>query len=531
MKARIVHSFVVLAFAVSTAGAQNTVQWDRLVPGAEVGFDPPAVRVWMDQRAVGWGEPIRVGFSVEEDAFVVVARVDWQGNLTVLYPSNRNRVTLVKGGEDTYIRGARTGGAATFLAAEQPGATGYVFAIASRTPMDLSRLSIRDFSTWVTGVSVGQSAQRYIGDPYRVIQRFARLVSYSDDAEFDYDMEFYSVDQPRFAASSAYAGFGYCNSSFGRDILNQELYGSLLGFNQGAFLDCRSPSFCFSQFSLGGFGVPLGFLSGSCGSPFGQQVAVNGQNPVVSPPPIRGTGPVNPWAGDSIQRPNLDRSGQGGSIPDRHNAVDLVRPVPVAVGSEDLSFSIPSRALRGLRERSDRSGERLPNRPDQGGSIPNPGGRPTPVVAENSPSMEWVRPPRSFDGPGRGGEPDRLPSRGAIRRESAANNPPTRGFDYNPPPRSGSVMFDREVGGMRGYTPPTIDYRGGQYNGGSVYSPPNFNGSGGRPMTDPGMSNPGTIGGGGAPPIRSIETSSPPPTPPASSSSGGASSAEKKPGA
>ncbi len=534
MRTRIVGSLAAIAIAASAATAQNTVQWDRLIPPEDESLtQPPAVRVWLDQRVLGWGEPARVRFMVEEDAFVVVGRVDHQGNLTVLFPSNRNRVTLVKGGEENIIRGARTGTAATFIAREVPGSSGYVFALSSRTPMDLSRLTSRDFSAWVTGVSLGPSAQRYIGDPYRVIQRFARLVTYSPDAEFDYHLAFYSVDQPRFASVNSFGTGGFCNNFSARRLGgNAFLYSSTF---DDAFLDysgigdCGALfANCFSPALALGWGMPFGYLPIGCGV-FGQPQIANGPVAPVDPPPVRGTGPLNPWAADSIQRPNLDRSSQS-QAERNHMRVDQVRPAPVAVGDGDVSFSIPSRALRSLRDRNRQAQETptVDRTRDAIGATPD--GRPTTAAVE----MEWVRAPRALDRAASNGEWDRLPSRGNLpSRSRESDGPPVRFGSFEPPTRSNSPMFDRDPGIRRGYGGEVGNgtWSGG-YTGASPYTPPSD--MGGRPMTNPGIYNPGTSGGGGSPAssgIRTIESSPPAASPPPSAGSGSSSSgAEKKPG-
>lgn len=502
--------------------------------------DPPTVRVWLDQRIYRAGEAVRVGYRVEEDAFVVVARVDFDGNLTVLHPSGRNRVTTVSGGNDHFIRSARMGARATFVANERFGSTGYVFAIASRFPLDVSRLSQRDFSAWVTGVPVGQPMTRYIGDPYRVIQRFARLVLYDPNDEWDYDMEFYSVDQPIYA-TTAYNGFaGSCGSAgympmngwgfhpsrgmgaYGTSLFDDG-YGYSYGYGRGG---CSSYNYlsCFNAFWAYGTYVPV-----FCGFPRGTQVATG---PI--PPPVRpdsdDSSKVNPWVPDSVTRPNVEKGTANGP---HIMTVDPTRPNPVATGwraEDDLSFSIPSRALRGNRARDGSSDlSRAPRSSTGNGPLPMPS-RPTIEVA-NQP-IEWVRPPRSLEPTSRG-DIDRMPSRGGRNRDDGIGRDNGRGNergigampDWNPPPRASSPMFDREPnrGSSGGFSnPPQRDYSPGG-NGfnpprGMDSRPPSPSGLESRPMSSPGVSS--------SPP-----PASPPPQPAASS--GGAKSAdppERKPG-
>ena len=535
--------------------AQNTVRWNDVVRSLDpLDGDPPAVKVWLDQRVASWGQPIRVGFRVEEDAFVVVARVDNDGRLTVLFPAGRTRAAEVKGGEDNFIRSNRLGGA-TFASGEYPGATGYVFAIASRTPMDLTRLRSNDFSAWVTGVPRSAPVSRYNGDPYRVIQRFARVVAYGDAAEFDYDLEYYSVDQPTFVTTSSYCGFGNAGSMmwrtpragwWNRGLMFDEYdpvssYGGWSGCSP--YFNCLMPTL-----GMWGFGVPY-FFYGATGFGCGitpTQVATTG-TPGVPPvaPPLDGP-PVNPWAPDSISRPNVDRGtnegGQNANGP--HIMMDRPNPVPGTWNDrDDLSFSIPSRALRAMRgaNRADNGATPI-SAPgaNNSGPIPMPS-RPT-IENAPQPTIDWVRPPRSFDAPPR--DPvDRLPSlgerRGALARGDDMPGRPNGRNDIGPPPRMGSPMFDREPGRNSGFVPMIRSNDGGPTwntgtSGGGMYSPPASLGAEGRPMTGQvhtGSSSPAPISTGTSGSSGTTGTSAPPIPPSGSSSSGtsGSAGSEKKP--
>ncbi|MBC7896598.1 MAG: DUF4384 domain-containing protein [Cytophagaceae bacterium] len=535
---RFVRPALGLAVLMATAlPAQNTVRWNDLMASLdEVSDEPPAVRVWLDQRIYRYGEPVRIGYRVEEDAFVVVGRVDFDGNLTVLYPSGKNRVTSVSGGTDNWVRSARMGTRAAFVANGRAGSTGYVFAIASRAPLDVSRLSQRDFSAWVTGVNVGQPMTRYIGDPYRVIQRFARLVLYNPNAEWDYDMEFYSVDQPMYV-SSAYTGYG-ANCGYGSGLyapggwnvngnsLLDDGYGFSSGYGQGVCGNYRYMS-CYNAFWAYGSFLPV-----FCGNGNGGQVVTG-----PPPPPVRpdtgDSATVNPWVPDSVTRPNVDKAPNGAVNGPHVMTVDGSRPNPVNGwrAEDDLSFSIPARALRGNRTR-DRDGStdisRSPGSTGSSGPMPMPV-RPTPEVGNTQPQIDWVRPPRSLE-PNSRGESDRMPSRPGSRRDQAEDRGNGRGGgampDWNPPPRASSPIFDREPsrGNSSGFTnpPPSRDFNPG--SGGGGFNPPG--GLDSRPPSPPGIESR---------PSPSIQQSSPPPSPPPpapAASSSGAKSAdppEKKP--
>lgn len=532
--------------AAAPASAQNTVRWNDVVRSLdELGSEPPAVRLWLDKRMVMWGEGIRVGYRVDEDAFVVVARVDGEGRLTILHPSGRNRVTEVRGGADNYVRSARLGSFASFVPGDRPGNTGYVFALASRSPMDLSRLRYNDFSAWVTGVPRSQPASRYFGDPYRVVQRFARLVSYSEHTEFDWDFEYYSVDYPSFVtAASSFCGYfgsrGRLGSSFGMAGYEYDPFYSNLGSCQ-SYYNCLMPS-------IGGMwwnGIPWfygwgGWSGGGygCGTLGATQVA---SNPVpTTPPPPLDSPPVNPWVPGAIDRPNVDKSAGEGNANGPHIMTEMPAPTPGTWNDrDDLSFSIPSRALRGLRGASRSDGSVPLNGAGSGTSGPMPMPSRPAIEMANEPQIEWVRPPRSFDAPPR--DPvDRLPSLGGRRSAFGRSEqaPPSR--DFGPPPRMGSPMFDREPGRNSAFDP-IRTFSGATHNGGgSMYSPPSF-GNEGRPATNPGISTgsgvyaPGSLSTGGSSSAGTTGsgsgTSSPPATGSASGTSGGSSStgSERKP--
>ena len=516
-------ALTVLALASALPAQQQTVRWNDVAATLDELKDPPTVHVWLDRRLLDYGQPVRVSFRVEEDAFVVVGRVDWDGNLTVLYPSGRGRMTPVRGGEDVIVRSARMGTRATFVANERSGGTGYVFALASHAPLDLSRLSQRDFSSWVTGISIGRPASRYVGDPYRVIQRFARLVLYNPDAEWDYDVEFYSVDTPTWMSASAFTNAYACaawNPYLRRSLWTSIGYGSLDEFGDGSLYDVGyGRSGCGYGYGLlgcyvpiYGYGLAIPYLCGYRRTT-GGQVATAPTSP--PPPPLAGdSARVNPWVPDSVARPNVDR---GTAPPNGPHVmtIDRSRPAPVGWNArDDLSFSIPARALRGIRERNRSEIDRSPARGSEAsGPVPMPS-RPTPEVGNPSAPIEWVRPPRSFDQPTR--DMDRMPVRGGIQRDPSSFRGSDRSAirEWTPPPRSSSPMFEREP--VRGSGMPG----GRAYDGGvrNPYSPPAHIDA--RPMTSPAIH----------------QTSSPPPAsapPPARADAPAArppaSSGEKKP--
>jgi hypothetical protein len=426
-------ALAVCALVPVAIAAQQTVRFNDAV--ALDHDEPPLVSVWIEGgTAFRFGQPIRVRYRVEEDAYVVVARVDWDGNLTILHPAGRNRQALVRGGTDHTIHSNRLGGRGTFVANERNGGTGYVFALASYAPFDLSRLSQRDFSAWVTGIALGQPTSRYVGDPDRVIARFSQLVVWDPDTTWDYDVEFYSVDSPSWVStasafeetcfsSRSRRGYGY--SAYGYDPYRDGSYD--FGYScAGIPWGLQSCALSFSQYSWS-MGFPIGCL------PYYRrpQVAHNPPGPPPVTPPGKDSVRVNPWAPESIGRPNVD---QRGAVNGPHRMTVEPAVAPVAVGG-DGSYSIPRRALERMRDRGLREGRPTS---EPGGPMPMPA-RPAPVT-NDQPSIEWVRPPRAMapvnrdrdpGPPRRGAREDRGESRGSAR-------------SYDPPPRTASPAYERE---------------------------------------------------------------------------------------
>ncbi|MCC6318415.1 MAG: DUF4384 domain-containing protein [Gemmatimonadaceae bacterium] len=474
----------------------------------------PVVRVWLERSIFSAGEPVRVSYRVDQDAFVVVAQVDNQGNLSVLHPRSVGRSTFVRGGQDQLIRSARLGTRGTFVADARFGASGFVFAIASGAPLDLTSLTSRDFSAWVTGVPRGQPVARYIGDPYRVVQRFARVVL-SDPDDWDFDIAFYSVDRPIYSTVNAFSyGTGcldqidaydsWLTRPMGGAYYDQLGYGDEFGFRSACsryrYLSCFMPLYGY------GYGIPI-----FCDPYRRSQVAQTPTTPPLGPNGEDSTR-VNPWVPDSVQRPNIEKGTPGPAGPPQTMALDPRRPLPTRSlrnDSEDLSFSIPARALRGRRTRD--AGEdltRAPRNQSGDGLIPMPG-RPVPTMAGGQP-IEWVRPPRAVE---RSEGFDRLPNRASLDRGRDRDRSSGGASTWNPPPRSNSPTFDREPIRSPGFSNPA----------GRSYDPPSFTPPP-RPMTSGVDSRPMSM---------PAATSSPPPPPPQpAASTGGAKSAdppERKP--
>lgn len=513
MQGRALVAGVLIALATAAPANGQQVRWnDRVV--VDTGPEAPTVRVWLEEtRSYSYGAPVRVWFNVSDDAYVVVARVDANGHLTMLYPSNRSRTTEVKGGEDIQIRGRR--GAASFYATDRMGG-GFVFAIASYDPFDLSRLGIRDFDRYVTGTYVGRPNRVYIGDPHRVITRFASMVLFGDRSPFDYAVDYYNVDAPYYMTSVGFSNF--CNGYYGQyrrglaERWDDELY---YGDGFGGRYDCSYfNSYRCSAFSPMGWGYDLygmGFINPLCLNPRANQPG--GTHP-----------PVTPTTGDSARAPGwltdsvrAGRPDTVGFIPERPKAEELDGPDglrrgttvttgpgrPISIGDDDpsgRSYAIPGRALRNTPTTHGGGRER-----DIGG-VPGPD-RISPVPNGGS-TITWIRPPREVtDGPrnpyGDGSLPRgaRLRGNGDVGDFRNGRTTFVTGAEGRPPVRAGGVRYD---------LPPRFD---GPRGDGMRYSP--ATGGGGAGTTR------------GTDQVRASPVTAPPPT--ADAPRAPAVSGEKKP--
>ncbi len=522
------------------APAVQPLRWnDRVM--VDTAPETPTVRLWLEgTRSYSYGAPVRVWFNVSDDAYVVVARVDANGHLTVLFPSSRTRSSEVTGGEDIQIRGRR--GAASFYATDRMGG-GFVFAMASYDPFDLSRLGIRDFDRYVTGSYVGRPTRVYVGDPHRVVTRFASMVGFSEQSPYDYAVDFYNVDAPYYVTSAGFSNFcsGY-NGQYRRGLAERwddEMY---YGDGASSQYDCNSYAYCAAS-GWYGWGSNLssyGFMDPRCFYPRSNQ-PWNSRPPV--PPPAADSARVPRWLTDSIRGGRPDTVG---SIPERTKAEDRDGPDgirraatvstgsgrPITIGDDDpsgRSYAIPGRALRnspmtygGGRER-DIGGAPGPDR-----ISPAPNGGST---------ITWVRPPREVtEGPrnpygdgalprgarNRGnGEPNDYRNRPTTFVTGAEGRAPVRAAPprFDPPTRTYGPRFDTPSPNVRNsfdsprYTPPPrFDAPRGDV--GSRHSPP-MGGSSHEPSR-------------GSEPVRAAPAAASPSTgAPASPASKG----EKKPGA
>lgn len=167
------------------------------VDWAERGGDPwleetPGVRVWIEgSRSVSWGGPVRVRFEVSDDAYVVVGRVNGDGRLTILFPQGANRRSFVNGRTIHAVRGYQSASDVSFFANDQ--SSGFVFALASYTPLDLSRFEARDFRPpnvhLASNYSMMYRSAAYRPDEY--VSAFAQVALWGTAVPYDYDVDYY----------------------------------------------------------------------------------------------------------------------------------------------------------------------------------------------------------------------------------------------------------------------------------------------------------------------------------------------------
>jgi hypothetical protein len=220
----------------------------------------PRVRVAiMGDRNVALGAPVMVQFEVSEDAYVTVARVDANGRLTILYPSRRGARAAVKGGQLQFARSPDLGYQGSFVATDRR-VGGYVFALASFVPLDLSGFENRDFDRF-GGYSQFTQVNRSIASrPEVLIERFAQQVLWEASTPYDFDVDYYypwgSVTPfNAYALCGAVSRYGY-GPIYPRSILqydwdNWDMY---TGRSYNVCADFYRDVHCVSLASVFGYG-------------------------------------------------------------------------------------------------------------------------------------------------------------------------------------------------------------------------------------------------------------------------------------
>lgn len=201
--------------------------------------DAPRVRVWIDgSRSVQVGSPVRVQFDVSDDAYVVIGRVTSDGRLTILHPRNPNQRGMVGAGMTHTVFHPRTGVPFGFVVNER--FSGYIFALASYLPLDLTVLETRDFQQAMGYGRFALANRESARSPDEYVPRFASMLLWGDAASYDYDVDYYyPYAAHRYASTSS-----FCNSGYGRSHVFGGAYG--VGFSRALF-------YGFDDWDYGGY--------------------------------------------------------------------------------------------------------------------------------------------------------------------------------------------------------------------------------------------------------------------------------------
>jgi hypothetical protein len=160
------------------------VVFSQLAAVAGAQSAPPQVRVWLHPEGqLPYGVPVRVWFEVSQDAYVVIGRVSGDGRISVLYPLGAGPV-LVRPGAPRLASNAGSNVPGSFRAAER---AGYVFALASRSPIDIRALR---------NVFAGRYRASGWQDPDWLVQQLAAASLWDPAASYDYDIAYYWASLP-----------------------------------------------------------------------------------------------------------------------------------------------------------------------------------------------------------------------------------------------------------------------------------------------------------------------------------------------
>jgi hypothetical protein len=443
------------------------------VPG-DPGENAPVVRVWIEHsRIFRFGEPVRVGFEVAEDAHVIVGRVDGDGRLSILWPRTRRTSTVARADREYSVTGPSAG--TSFFATDRS-PSGYVFAIASYDPLDISQFDAGEFN-YTQSYYQTASYRPYYGSPSRVLERFASWVLYDDDSGWDYDVDFYQVDSPMFAHANAYCGYLRAGAAFHYGLTRSSMPYYCSNYGWG-LQSCYWSSFTYSL---------------NCFRPYRRQIASGPQNPPTGSPIPNGPNVFAPQHPDTVGRIDL---------PERRPPTRSDRSAADAPEREDKFFAIPERAQRGRRG-EDRTRD---------GSIARTANGRAPVDDDT----RWARSPRNTESRTDRTYSGRTSNGGSYDRGRSTS----RGDTYSPPSRGresrgGSARSGSSDGSSRSYAPPRSSSGGeGRPASAPVRSEPSSSGSSTRsepartesrppePASSSGRSEParGTGGDGRRPP-------------------------------
>lgn len=362
---------VLLLAAPLSAAAGQTSRWN------DRAFDSwteqaPRVQVWIESgRVAQYGGPVHVRYQVDQDAYVVVGRVAGDGRLTILFPTSRTQRSFVRGGTPHRVYGRRAGNAASFYAVDN-GSGGFVFALASERPIDLSRFETRDFERIGSMSRFNVSVRRYVYRPDEFMDRFAAAVMWDNNTPYDYDVDYYVTDTFGFANSLAIC-HGYNRLMYDWD---DSFYSSVYGHPYASM--CRSyfNSYlrCIGLSVYGGYALcspnyydrPTRFA--------GREPGPQSSTPDTAKRANIGIVRGGLWAPDTVSRA-VDSESRDSRVSQLREGTRESSISGLRDREWDRLYAIPQRAVNGMRKASD--GERQGKSNTDGGSMFGAPGKPS----------------------------------------------------------------------------------------------------------------------------------------------------------
>ena len=181
-------------------------------PTSTIPSSPAATEAREERRVTLWtdrddpyprGAAARIYLSLDQPAYVSVVRVDTDGRIQVLFPRHPWGDNHVESSQSFEVDGGR--GGHSFIIDDHPG-IGYLFAVASSTPLDFGDLTRGDY--WDYRLIDGGRIQ---GDPYVALTDLAARIA--PEGDYDYDVVPYYVERhyeyPRFVCYDCHAYASY----------------------------------------------------------------------------------------------------------------------------------------------------------------------------------------------------------------------------------------------------------------------------------------------------------------------------------
>jgi hypothetical protein len=124
----------------------------------------PYVQLWLSgDNLFKRGQGADVYYRTDEDAYVLIIRIDTDGRMEMLSPDHPNGYQFARGGETYHVSGSPH---QSFRIDDDPG-LGYVFAIASWDPFEFDRVALSRYGGYRF------SGYRVHGDPFVTVQELA----------------------------------------------------------------------------------------------------------------------------------------------------------------------------------------------------------------------------------------------------------------------------------------------------------------------------------------------------------------------